>query len=67
MPLLSDHAMSPYAQKIPILLREKGLTFERRLEWMIRSGGLHVVLDGLAADDIRFTDTARFAATAYAS
>ena len=35
---------------------------DHRLEWMIRSGGLQVVLDGLANDDIRFTDLARFAA-----
>jgi hypothetical protein len=28
---------------------------------MIRSGGLQVVLDGLASDNIRFTDLARFA------
>lgn len=34
---------------------------DHRLEWMIRSGGVQVVLDGLAADDIRFTDLARFA------
>ena len=35
---------------------------DHRLEWMIRSGGLQVVLDGLASDNIRFTDLARFAA-----
>lgn len=34
---------------------------DHRLEWMIRSGGLQVVLDGLKADNIRFTDLARFA------
>ena len=34
---------------------------DHRLEWMIRSGGLQVVLDGLASDNIRFTDLARFA------
>jgi glutathione S-transferase len=34
---------------------------DHRLEWMIRSGGLQVVIDGLTKDDIRFTDTARFA------
>jgi hypothetical protein len=34
---------------------------DHRLEWMIRSGGLQVVVDGLAKSDIRFTDTARFA------
>lgn len=34
---------------------------DHRLEWMIRSGGLQVVIDGLANGDIRFTDTARFA------
>ena len=34
---------------------------DHRLEWMIRSGGLQVVIDGLRNDDIRFTDTARFA------
>lgn len=27
---------------------------DHRLEWMIRTGGLQVVLDGLAADNIRF-------------
>ncbi len=41
-------------------LVEKGL-FKRqyrdhRLEWMIKSGGLQVVLDGLAKHNIRFTD-----------
>jgi glutathione S-transferase/RNA polymerase-associated protein len=35
---------------------------DHRLEWIIRSGGLQVVIDGLAKDDIRFTDLARFAA-----
>jgi glutathione S-transferase/RNA polymerase-associated protein len=34
---------------------------DHRLEWMIRSGGLQIVIDGLADGDIRFTDTARFA------
>jgi glutathione S-transferase/RNA polymerase-associated protein len=28
---------------------------DHRLEWMIKSGGLSVVLEGLAKDDIRFT------------
>ncbi len=28
---------------------------DHRLEWMIKSGGLQVVLDGLKADNIRFT------------
>jgi len=27
---------------------------DHRLEWMIRSGGLQVVLDGLKQDNIRF-------------
>ncbi len=35
---------------------------DHRLEWMIRSGGLQVVLDGLDNDNIRFTDLTRFAA-----
>jgi glutathione S-transferase/RNA polymerase-associated protein len=30
---------------------------DHRLEWMIKSGGLEVVLKGLEADNIRFTDT----------
>ena len=30
---------------------------DHRLEWMIKSGGLDVVLKGLEADNIRFTDT----------
>jgi glutathione S-transferase len=34
---------------------------DHRLEWMIRSGGMQVVLDGLARGDIRFTETSRFA------
>lgn len=34
---------------------------DHRLEWMIRSGGMQVVLDGLKADNIRFTDLSRFA------
>jgi glutathione S-transferase/RNA polymerase-associated protein len=29
---------------------------DHRLEWMIRSGGLEVVLDGLAKDNIRFVE-----------
>jgi len=37
---------------------------DHRLEWMIRSGGLQVVLDGIAADNIRFTETAPFAQAA---
>lgn len=36
---------------------------DHRLEWMIRSGGLQVVIDGLEAGNIRFTDLARFAQT----
>jgi len=32
---------------------------DHRLEWMMRSGGLPVVLDGLAAGNIRFTDLAQ--------
>jgi glutathione S-transferase len=34
---------------------------DHRLEWMIRSGGLQVVIDGLTAGDVRFTDLSRFA------
>jgi hypothetical protein len=34
---------------------------DHRLDWMIRSGGMQVVLDGLAKGDIRFTETSRFA------
>lgn len=34
---------------------------DHRLEWMIRSGGIQVVLDGLADKNIRFTDTEQFA------
>ena len=33
---------------------------DHRLEWVIRSGGLQVVLDGIAADNIRFTATDQF-------
>lgn len=32
---------------------------DHRLEWMIRAGGLQVVIDGLDAGDIRFTDLSR--------
>ena len=32
---------------------------DHRLEWMIRSGGLDVVLDGLKADNIRFSNEFR--------
>jgi hypothetical protein len=35
---------------------------DHRLEWMVRSGGLQVVVEGLADHTIRFTDTARFSA-----
>lgn len=34
---------------------------DHRLEWMIRAGGMQVVLDGLAADNVRFNDLGRFA------
>jgi glutathione S-transferase/RNA polymerase-associated protein len=34
---------------------------DHRLEWLIRSGGMQVVLDGWAKGDIRFTETSRFA------
>jgi len=37
---------------------------DHRLEWMIPSGGLQVVLEGIAADNIRFTETAPFARAA---
>ncbi|WP_225205458.1 glutathione S-transferase family protein [Novosphingobium huizhouense] len=33
---------------------------DHRLEWMIRAGGIDVVTQGLAKDNIRFTDLARF-------
>ncbi len=33
---------------------------DHRLEWMIRAGGMQVVLDGLAAGNIRFNDLSRF-------
>ncbi|MGE3142990.1 MAG: glutathione S-transferase family protein [Hyphomonadaceae bacterium] len=47
--------------------RLRGGNFKRqfrdhRLEWMIRSGGLQVVLDGLAQNNIRFTETDLFLA-----
>jgi glutathione S-transferase/RNA polymerase-associated protein len=29
---------------------------DHRLEWMIRSGGMEVVLEGLAANNIRFSN-----------
>ena len=35
---------------------------DHRLEWMLRSGGLQVVVEGLADRTIRFTDTTRFSA-----
>ena len=28
---------------------------DHRLEWMMKSGGVQIVLDGLAKDNIRFT------------
>jgi len=34
---------------------------DHRLEWMIRAGGLDVVIDGLAQGNIRFTDLGHFA------
>ena len=33
---------------------------DHRLEWMVRSGGLQVLLDGLGKGDIRFTPTEQF-------
>ena len=32
---------------------------DHRLEWMLRAGGLQVLLDGLESDNVRFTDIAR--------
>ncbi|GHE52598.1 hypothetical protein GCM10019059_10040 [Camelimonas fluminis] len=68
---LYQHPLSPYAQKIRIALREKGLAFadgrmkrqfrDHRLEWLARSGGVQVLLDGLAAGNVRFTETSPFA------
>lgn len=37
--LLYDHPLSPYAQKVKILMREKGLDFEARLPEGIGAGG----------------------------
>ncbi len=33
---------------------------DHRLEWMVRSGGLQVLLDGLGEGNIRFTETEQF-------
>jgi glutathione S-transferase/RNA polymerase-associated protein len=33
---------------------------DHRLEWIVRSGGLQLLRDGMANDDIRFTETASF-------
>jgi glutathione S-transferase/RNA polymerase-associated protein len=55
LPMLSGVAQSVRDGKIKRQYRD------HRLEWMIRSGGLQVVLDGLAADNIRFTETTPFA------
>jgi glutathione S-transferase len=35
---------------------------DHRLEWIVRSGGLRLLQDGLENDDVRFTDTAVFSA-----
>jgi hypothetical protein len=32
---------------------------DHRLEWMLRAGGLQVLLDGMAANNVRFTDIAK--------
>jgi glutathione S-transferase/RNA polymerase-associated protein len=37
--LLYDHPLSPYAQKVKVLLREKGLAFETRLPDGLGAGG----------------------------
>lgn len=34
---------------------------DHRLEWVVRSGGLQMLLDGIENDDVRFTETALFA------
>lgn len=34
---------------------------DHRLEWVVRSGGLQMLLDGIENDNVRFTDTALFA------
>ena len=36
---------------------------DHRLEWMIRAGGMDVVVDGLARDNIRFTELGPFASS----
>ncbi len=33
---------------------------DHRLEWLIRAGGIEVLLDGIARDNVRFTDIGRF-------
>lgn len=33
---------------------------DHRLEWLIRAGGMEVLLDGLAKDNVRFTDVGKF-------
>ncbi|MCW1383130.1 glutathione S-transferase family protein [Novosphingobium sp. KCTC 2891] len=59
----AEAQVEPMAQVAAFL--EAGL-FKRqyrdhRLEWMIRAGGLDVVLDGIAKDNVRFTDLGKFA------
>jgi glutathione S-transferase/RNA polymerase-associated protein len=62
---LAEAAASARGSAMPDVadLVEKGL-FKReyrdhRLEWMIKSGGLDVVLKGLERDNIRFTPNFR--------
>ncbi|CAN0426912.1 unnamed protein product [Phaeothamnion confervicola] len=48
----------PTLEGLDVLVRDgmfKREYRDHRLEWMIKSGGLQVVLDGLAKDNIRFS------------
>ena len=56
---LYEHPLSPFAQKVKIAMYEQGLFVreyrDHRLEWMMRSGGTQIVLDGMEKRNIRFS------------
>jgi glutathione S-transferase/RNA polymerase-associated protein len=56
-------ATVPFMEKVLDYFVDNGFKREyrdHRLEWVIRSGGIQIVLDGMAKGDLRFTDTEAF-------
>ena len=62
MPILYEHPVSPFAipsfEMIPQLVASGHFKREyrdHRLDWMMRSGGAEIVLEGMRKGNIRFT------------